>query len=105
VACELFGWSNLDGGTLLRIRSRLAAFESMTFKEIFRNDSTGCHHIEAWKLTPAAKKKLAEIAPDQDILLSLRLTSAERIWGIRLKNVVDLLWWDPNHAVYESQRR
>ena len=37
---------------------------------------------------------------DVDELYQLRVTGAERVWGIRSGPLLRLLWWDPNHEVY-----
>jgi len=69
----------------------------MTWKEIISNQN---HPIDVAKLCKGAQKRLEARQIDASILVSLRCTAKERIWGIRVENVLSLLWWDPNHAVY-----
>ena len=37
---------------------------------------------------------------DFDAVLSLRITKAERVWGLKARRGICLLWWDPSHTVY-----
>jgi|GEM_PF-4439312 len=37
---------------------------------------------------------------EYDEVLSLRVTKAERVWGLKAPVGIDLLWWDPAHSVY-----
>jgi hypothetical protein len=100
VDSERWGWNQVGGGDMHDIRQKLASYESMTFREIFRNDSTGCHHIEVYRLCPDARERMAKKYPGVEQLLSLRIMKKQRVWGIRTLEKVDLLWWDPLHEVY-----
>jgi hypothetical protein len=97
VGCPLYGWNLLDGGTLFEIRDRLAYYERMTFREIV---DAKCHEIETWKLCKDARDRVEELRIHPESIMSFRVNSRGRIWGVRTGNVVDLLWWDPKHAVY-----
>lgn len=99
-----WGWTQLEAAKMLEIRQTLANYESMTWNEILHE--SGSHSIATWKLTPEAKKRLSEIAQDDTAdLVSLRKTGAERIWGIKDRDVLKLLWWDPEHTVYKVEKR
>ena len=69
------------------------------------------HFVQAGKLTRKAKARLAEIGQDDvSELFSLRLTGTTRIYGIRDRRALKLLWYDPHHgtnarAVYPVQHR
>jgi hypothetical protein len=103
VACDPWGWNMLDGIILHRIRDRLKALETMTFRDVFKTNS---HPIETWRLCNDAKKRLGEIGVIADELISLRVTGVERLWGCRIdSNVVELLWWDPLHQVYPVEKK
>jgi hypothetical protein len=91
-------WRRMDHPTLDRVHSRLAAFESMTFGEI---EGKKHHQIPVEQLGGAAQSRLHQLGlDDYDALLSLRITRAERVWGVKTVAGVDLLWWDPDHTVY-----
>lgn len=97
VGCANFGWNTIDGGTLHRIRERLAALEAMTFRDVLK---TGTHVIPVYKICEYARKRLGESLPGIEELLSIRVGSEQRLWGFRTLQVVTLLWWDPDHQVY-----
>lgn len=83
------------------IPQTLANYESMNWREILQNRNSGCHSIPASKLCSSAQERLAELRQDDtDDLISLRKAGKERIWGIKDRDVLKILWWDPNHEVY-----
>jgi hypothetical protein len=92
----------LDAPTLEKIRQRLGNFETMTWKEIISKES---HPIDSAKLCKGARERLEHHQIDADNLVSLRCMQAQRIWGIRSENILSLLWWDPNHAVYPVAKK
>jgi len=88
----------MDVPTLHRVHQRLSAFERMTFGEI---EGKRSHLIPVERLGKEARDRLVELGIDEhDELLSLRVTKAERVWGVKAPNGVYLLWWDPSHGVY-----
>jgi hypothetical protein len=75
----------------------------MTLGEILGRNN---HRVSVEILCKEARDRLSELKLDDvDELLSLRLTGAQRIWGILEHNVVSLLWWDPNHQVCPSPKK
>ena len=103
--CDPFGWHNLDKAKLDDIRTKLSQFESMTIIEIFVKGKHHHHSIPVEDLEAPAKKRLAELnLPDVEELHRLRLTGKERVWGILAQNVIQLLWWDPDHEVCLSDK-
>jgi hypothetical protein len=78
-------------------------FETMAWPEILGRNN---HAIPLGDLCYAAQKRLVEIQQDDvDDLISLRLTGTMRVWGIRDRNILKILWWDPNHNVCPTQKR
>ncbi|MDE0048126.1 MAG: hypothetical protein OXU19_20060 [bacterium] len=69
------------------------------------------HFVEVRKLAGPAKARLAEIGQDDvSELFSLRLSATVRIYGIRDRRALKLLWYDPHHgtnaiAVYPVRQR
>jgi hypothetical protein len=91
-------WKKMDVETLHRVHERLSAFERMTFKEI---EGRKNHRIPVERLGSTAQQRLVELGIDEyDEVLSLRVTKAERVWGLKAPNGIFLLWWDPAHSVY-----
>jgi hypothetical protein len=39
---------------------------------------------------------------DIEELYRFRFTGTQRIWGIRDRRTFRVLWWDPDHQVYET---
>ncbi len=98
-----FGWCHVGQSCYWdRIHQKLASFETMTWNDIVK----GSHPVELKDLSKEARKRLEEIQQDDiESLYSLRLTGTERIWGIRDRNFLKVLWWDPNHKVCPSNKR
>lgn len=103
---EPFGWHAIERDKLQDIREKLSHFENRTWNEILIGSKKQNHMVAVSKLCQAAQERLLEIKQD-DIadLVSLRLSSRERIWGIRAKHVFKILWWDPNHLVCPSHKK
>jgi hypothetical protein len=98
--CDPFGWHELDKAKLEEILTKLSQFESMTISEIFIRGKYQHHSIPVSKLEPPAKKRLETLnLPDVEELHRLRLSNKERVWGILTQNIIQLLWWDPEHLV------
>ena len=64
-----------------------------------RRRGTNHHPVKVEKLTRQAKNRLEEIGQDDvDELFSLRLTQTQRIYGIRDRRALRLLWFDRHHG-------
>ena len=99
-----YGWHELNVGSVLDIKEKLSHFESMTWNDIFTIGRTRNHKILVEKLRcPKAKHWMKENMPDQDSLWTLRLSGAERIWGIFSDGVYQIIFWDPKHLIYPVQ--
>lgn len=99
-----FGWHVLDARGVEDVRLRLKDFESMTWMEILVGGRKQHHPIQVDRLCKAARDRLAELELDQiEELVSLRVNARARIFGIRDANVLDVLWWDPDHAICPSK--
>lgn len=101
--CDPFGWHEVEQPKRDDIHKKLKNFESMTWHKIFVRDKHRNHRIPVGDLCKEARNRLQEIKQDDvDELVSLRLSSVERIWGIFDRGALKLLWWDPSHAVCPS---
>ena len=100
-----FSWKGVEGDVLDRIWQRLAYLEKMTWNEILIAGKKQNHAVSVGDLSNEAQDRLVEIgADDVDVLVSLRVSGQERIFGIRDRCVLELLWWDPHHRVCPSQK-
>lgn len=111
-------WGNLSSKKLdfrQLIVGLISHLETMTWAEIYgasggRNRGNNHHPIEISSLSKKAKKRLKDIKlEDVDSIISLRINSRERLYGIRDGRALQLLWYDPwhdepNKAVCSSSR-
>ena len=97
-----WGWNNIDKEYLFsKLLKSIVSFESMKWQEILNRNN---HEIQANQITREAQKRLTKINMDDiESLVSLRITGAARIWGIRVYNCFKVLWWDPEHQVCPSK--
>lgn len=96
-------WTKITSNIHATVLKKLGDFESMTWQEL-RN--AGCHSVDVQDIIKAAKDRLQEIGKD-DIseLYSLRITGVVRVWAIKERSVLRLLWLDRNHEVYPSHKK
>jgi|GEM_PF-775837 len=91
----------LEDLVLARTIKRLGDFETMNWVAIATG---GSHAVSIGELSTQAQGRLVELkCDDLDDLYSFRLGGKRRIWGIRRADLVELLWWDPDHKVCPSK--
>lgn len=96
-----YGWHQIPTYKLLEIRDKLGGFEGQTWGDIIMRSQNNHHFMPVVKICAAAQERLSAIhMEDTDALFSLRLSGAERVWGILNNGILLLLWWDPFHSVY-----
>jgi hypothetical protein len=73
----------------------------MTWFEIEQRSNNKHHPINVGSLSKPARDRFVELELDAgaDSVFSLRLSGAERLFGIRDRWIFYLLWWDPEHLV------
>lgn len=97
-----FGWRRLSSAEGERIWRRLAAYERLTWDEILGHHN---HRNSVGGFSRAARDRLRELnLDDYEELVSLRVTGRNRIYGFLDENAYHILWWDPDHQVYPSQK-
>lgn len=83
------------------IVTRIKGFETMTW-EILRGDRTISHYPYE-NLSNECHEALLEIRMDEfDELWSLPLSGRKRLWGVRVDMFFLVLWYDPEHNVYQT---
>lgn len=99
-----WGWNNINTDEIWDILSnQINQKEHINWSTL---KEAGSHNIEISKLTKEAQKRLTEIGyNDIDELFSLRLSGKERIWGIRDRFALKIIWWDPKHEVCPSNKK
>ena len=81
----------------------LKNFETMLWNDILGRNN---HAVLVSQISREAQVRLEDLKlDDNESLISLRLTGTQRIWGIRIGNILQLLWWDPNHEVCPSEKK
>lgn len=78
----------------------------MTWHEILMEGKKSNHQVSPESHSKAARSRFREIGLDPAIeLVSLRLASTKRVFGIMDEGILCLLWWDPNHGVCPSRKK
>lgn len=93
---------------LEQIHAKLKNFETMTWAEICRASGgrtagNNSHFVSVDNIKKEAQQRLAALGhKDVSDVFSLRLAGTQRVWGIRTGRILKVLWWDPNHEIYEA---
>ena len=102
-----FGWKNIERKEFFNfILPKLKEIENKYWSEISISGKKYYHQVGIDVISKEAKNRLRQLQLDENPkLLSLHLSSKKRIWGIKIGNVIKVLWWDPEHKVYPTQPR
>lgn len=101
-----YGWSELDPPGIERVKARLASLERLTWSDIFEKDAGNNHAIDVEDFRcPKAKKWMRINLPDQPTLWTIRVTAKERIWGILSEGAYQIVFWDPQHLIWEIPKK
>lgn len=96
-------WFSATGEQVQEVLNRLGDFESQNLAQL---RDGGSHPVPVADLCKEAQDRLAAIEQDDlDDLMSFRVTGRRRVWCIRDRNIMHILWWDPNHEVCPSLKR
>ena len=84
------------------VAGKLRSYSERTWADILR-DRDRDHSCDVVQLVPAAKKRLIELDMD-DVgeLLRFRFTGSQRLWGFRDRHYFIVLWWNPDHEVWQD---
>lgn len=95
-----FRWPD-DPQILIEILIKLSSFDSMSWNAI---EGRAHHFVSEESLSSSAIKRLSELQKDDliEALFSFHLSGKKRILGIRYKDHVNLLWYDPDHKACPS---
>jgi hypothetical protein len=99
-----FAWTNLaHPPSYKEIMEKLHNFETMHETEI---RAQGSHPVEISLFAKTARDRLGDIQLDDiDEMMSFRITGAGRVWCRMDRNMMLILWWDPQHEVCPSIKK
>ena len=80
---------------------RLHELESMTWAEVYGKRDGSTHPMPTTVIEDDAKTRLSELGrTEYDSLFQINVRGKIRLWGIRDRAFLYLLWFDPEHTVY-----
>ncbi len=87
------------------IKDRLHEYEKRKWSEL-----TGSSHpFPIEKIIQRAQERLVQLGHEDYVHLyelDIRRPGQKvRLWGLRKENIFKILWWDPNHEVYPTEKR
>lgn len=99
-----FAWTSLqDPAVYKAVMERLHCFETMSEREI---GESGSHPIPLASLSKEAQRRLQEIQQDDiDALMSFRINGPTRVFCIREREAMRVLWYDPDHQVCPAPKK
>lgn len=86
---------------LTQYREKMLEYEGNTIETVLNRRH--CHPIQCDVLCQRAQNRLNDLGIDGDIC-QLDIGAGGRLWGILAHNIFHLLWIDPNHEVYPTER-
>jgi len=106
-----FGWHQATNEDWIEVRSKLSSFETMTWFELGRAEKQ--HHYLGWpSLSKEARDDFDRLCrerlcheDERETIFSLRLSGKQRVIGLRLSHVFEIIWWDPEHAFCPSEKK
>lgn len=99
----IFGLSTIDPDDWAEILGKLANLEGTPMGEIF-NGSCGKTYTNPSGITnKQARERFSAEYEDRDAVHCLRFSGTGRLYGFRHGAVFEVLWWDPDHQIWESK--
>lgn len=106
-----FGWDKATSEDWREVQSKLTSFETMTWFEIGRAEKQ--HHYLDWtKLSKEARDDFERLCKvrvcrddEREVIFSLRLSGKQRVIGLRLSGVFEVIWWDPEHEFCPAEKK
>jgi len=98
-----FGWDIQPDAKFREVMEKLHEFEGKNWDDIMKG---GSHPIPVEKICKEARDRLVTIKRDDlDELMSFRLTGPNRVWCIKVENIMRALWWDPEHKICPTAKK
>jgi hypothetical protein len=100
-------WSENDWGAV--IYPKLREFQALRWLEIesfttgSEHDRHRMHHsMPVDTICTESQNRLTQLSLDYDEIYRFRLGNRRRLWGFRIVNVFETLWYDPLHKIYPT---
>jgi len=99
-----WGWGKLSCKDFFNMLiERLHDYEQMTWDSLSQRSS--CHPMPVENIEPEAQKRLCQVCSNEvDSLYQVDVNPKCRIWGHRDRAIFYLIWHDPNHTVYRTEK-
>ncbi|WP_342069685.1 hypothetical protein [Yoonia algicola] len=93
------------------VKSTMIMMSTLTWAEIL-DQRTGSkrkrrkkHHDQSWdSICGEAQSRWLKIGREEEELFRFRIGSTQRIWGYRQKSTFYVVWWDPEHKIYPTEK-
>jgi hypothetical protein len=90
----------------VELLQKLKNFESMKVVEAFSPQGPGKQYeIDKIPNRHARDRIVATEHDDEDVVYVLRCSGERRLYGFLRENVFHILWWDPKHKIWPSNKR
>lgn len=92
------------------VLNKIISYSTMTWAEINRqthdNGKSKHHYLDCNRLSDIAKERLKRRCLDEhsDALYSFAFQNKMRVVGIKEQDKFHVLWYDPQHGVYPTER-
>lgn len=99
-------WCRCESGETLRdLAGHLKNLESYTWGELpaLSDSNHEWEDVSAWEGPSQARVRELNL-DDQSGWYQLHLTGRGRLFGFRMENVFNVVWWDRDHEVYEPKK-
>jgi hypothetical protein len=99
-----WGWGKLSCKDFFDILAeRLHEYEQMTWDNLSQRRS--CHPMPVENIKLEAQGRLCEICGNEiDSLYQVDINPRCRLWGYRDRAIFYLIWHDPDHTVYQTEK-
>lgn len=98
-----WGWNKVGIQEFFQeLLHRLHDYESMTWADLLNRRS--CHYMPIEKIVNEAQRRLSQRCLDIENLVQIDMKQPCRLWGYRDRQILYLIWHDPQHTVYQVQR-
>lgn len=92
------------------ILCELKAYEGMQWQDIMsasggkrKGHGSNSHYISISDIKKEAQDRLVALnLDDQDTIFSLRIGGQKRIWGLLRSRVLEIIWYDEKHEIYQA---
>ncbi len=91
------------------IEPKLKEFEQLTWGELDSYSSDKGHKMhhsmDIEQIRDEAQLRLLEIELYSDVIFRFRLGNKPRLWGIRSLSNFEIIWFDPTHEIYRTEKK